>query len=318
MKRLFLISTCFLIIGAIIAFIGFALAGCSFSKMEKMKKESYDISEHFSFIDIDSYDLSADIIIKSHKEATTKLELYYPERDNISYFVSDGKLTVTNEKTSSWISNIFNFGNASTITLYLPEREYERLNAKSSSGDVTISDLTLKNLSLHLSGGDVNLDKVTAYDTLTATTSSGDYHINLLNAGSIHIKSSSGEMEIENSTFGEFELITSSGDVELSDLITHGSGKIDTSSGDISIERTILASRLTVESSSGDVEFSGLDASEIYVNTSSGDVSGSVLSAKNFVADTSSGEINLPSSDTAKGIFKIKTSSGDIKIKIKN
>ncbi len=46
------------------------------------------------------------------------------------------------------------------------------------------------------------------------------------------------------------------------------------------------------------------------------EVEGTLLSVKYFVADAASGDIDIPDSDSHAGTCKVKTGSGDIKIRV--
>lgn len=72
---------------------------------------------------------------------------------------------------------------------------------------------------------------------------------------------------------------------------------------------------LSIERTTGNVEFSGCDAAELSVKTSTGHVSGSLLTDKVFIIDTVTGRVNVSKAATG-GQCMIKTGTGDIDIKI--
>ena len=92
--------------------------------------------------------------------------------------------------------------------------------------------------------------------------------------------------------------------------------KISTSTGDITLKDVIAGDGITIDTSTGDVEFDGSDANWLSISTSTGEVSGTLLSDKIFEADTSTGDVELPKTTTG-GSCKIKTNTGDIEINIR-
>lgn len=87
------------------------------------------------------------------------------------------------------------------------------------------------------------------------------------------------------------------------------------STGNISLDGVIADERLSVERSTGEVEFDGCDAAEIFVKTSTGDVIGSFLTDKVFITDTGTVSVDVPKT-SGGGKCEISTSTGNIKIKI--
>ena len=296
MNKLLKFSLLLLIIGLLLAFIALASVGFDISALEEMTVESFEISESISAVEISENDLSCDVIIKQHEENFAKLELSYPEKSSMTYTVSDGKLTVKSETEANCFFSLFNF-KSPTVILYLPTQKYRSVSVKSGSGEILISGITAKELLVDTISGDVEIDNATVYSTLS-------------------ISSSSADVSIKNSSTGAFSIDTVSGEIELTDIKAIKDGKIEVTSGDIKMERVTVSSTLTLKSTSGEIEFSHLSASEIYATTTSADVSGTVVGRKNFSTSTSSGDVNIPDSDKDKGIFKIETVSGDIDIEI--
>ena len=89
-----------------------------------------------------------------------------------------------------------------------------------------------------------------------------------------------------------------------------------TVSGDIEMEDTLAKEKMTLSCTSGDIEFERIDAKTMELETISGDIEGTLLSVKHFVAKATSGDIDIPDSDSSAGKCSVKTTSGDIEIKI--
>lgn len=104
---------------------------------------------------------------------------------------------------------------------------------------------------------------------------------------------------------------TSSGDVEVSGLRLRGAG-IATSSGDIELS-SVSGDRLFVSTNSGDVELHKAAFPIVVLEASSGDLDFD-LEGASLTIGTSSGDITGSFSTTATGTIEIGSSSGDIEL----
>ena len=131
---------------------------------------------------------------------------------------------------------------------------------------------------METSSGDIRMDALLDVQTLDITTSSGDILLNEGTLSSLTVESSSGEMEFyELAVSGHTQLHSSSGDIELTEFTTATMG----------------------------------------IQTSSGDVQCQLITPMNYHVRTNSGSVNIPERNSAGGDCDIRTSSGNIKITIK-
>lgn len=130
----------------------------------------------------------------------------------------------------------------------------------------------------------------------TVSLSTGDTFISGLDAEKIKIHCTTGETKITSVHCGELDVSGTTGDVLLKDVTAEGKISVNVSTGDISLE--------------------SVDASEMYLFSTTGDISGTVLTGKKFETKTSTGDISVPENGNG-GICEIKTTTGDIKIKVK-
>lgn len=214
------------------------------------------------------------------------------------------------------------------VELYLPKSYQGSLVAKTSSGDVKITDdQTLDTLSFSSSSGDVETGRVFANEIqlsstsgsiqadelsgiLTLDTSSGDITLHK-GSGDGTFSSSSGEINVEEYS-GTFQAKTSSGDILIS--ADRGSGTANSSSGTIDLSVKNIAGNLSAESSSGELSLQiPSDSSfQFRADTSSGDIRTFFDSSLSFNKGWSSASGTVGDS----GDFKITmtTSSGDITV----
>lgn len=161
------IAIVFLIIGIILTGTGLVLGGQNhefksnkwFSMVinPSVEKLEYTVLEEFDTLELD-IDLG-DIEIKNGKEFAIEYALY----ETVHYSVKNRKLTV-DTKDNALINLNFGFGKKTEdtyITVYVPrdiELEIKEINA--DMGNVTISDMSLKNVNIDADMGNINLKNV--------------------------------------------------------------------------------------------------------------------------------------------------------------
>jgi lia operon protein LiaG len=264
--------------GLVIFGIAFAVSGFSLKKfsMVKFTTNTYTVDEDFSDIQITTG--TYDFVFKPSDDGKVKLVCYEPEKNKTTANVENNKLVIkTDEKKLKWFEQISFIGESSRVTVYLPAKEYAAINAKASTGDITIpSDFSFESVDITESTGDVNC---------TASA-----------AGRIYVKTSTGDVTLKDVKAGSLEITVSTGEITMSDVIISGD--------------------MNLNSSTGDIEFTDCDAANIYAKTSTGEITGSLLSGKSFSAKSSTGDIKIPDSSGDGGKCELKTSTGDINIRL--
>lgn len=295
MKKALLISVLFLLVGGTILLVILGAYRFDFDRMTNsdIKQNTYTVDETFSSLEIETSFTDIRIV----KSTDGAVKAVCDETDRITYSVSveDGKLEVNERDNRRWFEKLF--APDTTLTLYLPEGTWGELDIETSSGDILVSkELTFSSVNIEVSSGDVDFSA-----TVTGRT---------------EIEASSGDVEFKSATLGETEVETSSGEVTFDRVTASGNLCVSTSSGDIDCEELTAVGQLKISASSGDVELWRCDAPNIIIETSSGDVDGSLLTGKTFDAKASSGRVRVPDDNAEGGTCKIRTSSGDIEIRV--
>ncbi|MFD2216722.1 MULTISPECIES: DUF4097 family beta strand repeat-containing protein [Metabacillus] len=180
------------------------------------------------------------------------------------------------------------------LEIEVPEKEYQSLVVKSSSGDIDISQLKVEEFSTEASSGDITIDQISVSKNSKMEASSGTIHAKNSSASVFNLGASSGDIIIQNID-GHVEAETSSGSIELNNKQVTGNINALASSGDVIVQFDESPKSLTVDfrGSSGDgvIELEGFsyeDKSENIINGKIGN-----------------GEYEL----------KVRTSSGDFQLK---
>jgi len=313
--KIWIITAFSLILIGCIVFVGvMTVLKWDFTKLSTGKYETnrHGISEDFSSISIISD--TADISFAVAESCAVECH----EQKNMKHSVSvkDGVLTIELSDTRKWYEFVGSNFNASSLTVYLPQKEYSLLNIKESTGDVDIpSDLKFEGIDIEVSTGDIEC-YASVSDKIKIKTTTGKINIEDISAGEVDLSVSTGNVSASRVICGgDFSVKVSTGKSNLSDI----SCKNLTSSGstgDISLKNVIAEEMLTVKRSTGKVNFDSSDATEIFIKTDTGDVVGSLLSNKIFITNTDTGHIDTPSS-VSGGRCEITTDTGNIKITVK-
>ncbi|MCL6457315.1 MAG: DUF4097 domain-containing protein [Gorillibacterium sp.] len=186
--------------------------------------------------------------------------------------------------------DFFNFSSAE-LTVVLPEKQFERLQVRTTSGDQALRDVGAENLDIATVSGEIEAGNLAGSD-LVAKTVSGDFELADW-TGNVTATTVSGELQLEHLKGDKIMGKTVSGDVNVEDLI----GKefqVSTVSGEVNLEGTAEMSNVTTISGSVTLELQKTGKS-VELHSVSGDL-----------------EVMLPKE--APFILESKTVSGDIQI----
>ena len=310
-KLMLKIAIFLFVIGSLLFTISMSINKWDFSKLStsRLETNTHQITEEFNNISIDTD--TADIIFVYSNENKVVLREY----EDCNHFVSvdNDTLKISYSVKDNWFKNLISFKEP-MITIYLTETEFENLNIKEDTGDIRIPrDFKMKNVDIEASTGDVYY--FSSSESIKITLSTGDIEMNNVTTNSLELVTSTGEIELSNITcINDIKITTSTGDVSIEDVKCNNLTSKGTTS-DLEMENVLVTNKLSIIRDTGDVEFDRCDASEIYIKTSTGDVEGTLLSDKVFIVDTNTGIKDYPKSTTG-GKCEIKTSTGDIKIRI--
>jgi len=232
--------------------------------------------DSFSSIEsnIDFADLT--IIPSDHFGLSYSLNEYF----QLTYEVKDGCLYL-NQKNSSEGLNLFNFSlganfpytTADTITIYLPEDSGLTLvSGNMGSADLSISDINVDSLDLHLSFGNIRFENM--------EIDSGDIHMDSGNADFSHI------------TFNSLNLENNFGNITFTDLSVSGKTEIFLDSGTLKLEE-VHFSDLHFTGSFNTMEGSKITADNLDLSLDSGNVMLRELLAESMSIESSFGNVDL-------------------------
>ncbi len=295
-KKIFVIAAvCCILLGTCLTYFALRKTGFDLSKLsaEEITMKTYDIRDEFKNIEINAVECDVSILPSSDGES----HVVCSESEKIinDVRVENGSLIVDRRSNRKWYELFGLFGIKDiSITVYLPERQYDFIHLKTVSGEIKTSN-------------DFEFSRAEIY------TTSGDVSFTSKKCGDLFVKTTSGDIEVIGVDCDNAEFASASGDVDISGLNADGI-RIKTTSGEVETQSVILSGEASVETVSGDATIMDSDAKSIIIRTTSGDVCGKLLSPKIFVTDTSSGNVNTSMSNPDGGECRVETVSGDIRV----
>ncbi len=291
-KTWLITAAALLVIGTVVFASAMFALGWDFKKLSTVNGETktFEIDEKFTSVEISA--ITEDVEFAFSNDGKCKVVCF--EENNLKHTaeVKDGKLKVTVKDERKWLDFVgINF-NSNKITVFLPKSEYQSFKIDSKTGEIFLcGDFKVDNVSVSVKTGEVNIAHLTS-SSIEVTTTTGEIEISdLVCSGYVKTDSTTGDVELEN--------------VICKGILSSGT------TGEVSLEDVIAREYISIERSTGEIEVDKCDAPELYLKTTTGDVCGSLLSEKIFITQTTTGRVSVPKSASG-GKCEIKTTTGDI------
>lgn len=302
-------------VGLILALVAFAGMKFDFRRLDttRTEEQSYTIKESFRSIHIEGAE--CDIRLLPSEDKLCRVECIESSRIFHKVAVEGDTLTIERVDRRRWYEHFgFQWGRTE-VKVFLPQREYEALYAKTLSGDMEVPEgFTFTRAEANTASGEVSFSAVVKGE-LTVKTVSGDIYAGHTAPERLSLQSTSGEVTVDTiKQETELSVQTTSGDIELRN-ITCRNISAESTSGEIRLSRLYASEKIRIESVSGDVELRDCDGDSLSIRNTSGEVSGRLATEKIFITDTVSGRVDVPRS-VSGGICEVKTTSGNIEFTI--
>ena len=314
MKKGIIIAIAMILLGITLIMAGGIAVGFDFKMFDNDEhtERSVEITEAFDSITIKG----GDIRILPSEDGKCRAVFFESDKISYNSDVEDGMLTIKYNDDRKWYDYIgFHFTDCGT-TLYLPEVKYNYVNIKTFSGDIELGEgLTFHHINLDTSSGDIRC-YAAIDDNLFAESSSGDMDISGVNTKGITLSVTSGSVKLSDiNSAAKIDISSTSGSIHAENVACENL-EIRSSSGSTKLYSVIASGKIKIKSTSGDIRFDGCDANELDVRSTSGDIRGTLLSDNVFDVHTTSGSIDVPDTVEADGTFNADVTSGDVKISI--
>ncbi|MCL1802828.1 MAG: DUF4097 domain-containing protein [Eubacteriaceae bacterium] len=157
----------------------------------------------------------------------------------------------------------------------------------------------------------VFIPKGAEFDTVSIKTASGDVKLGSFSSLSTTIISSFGDVALSDATCDQLQVDISSGNFKAASLDARNFG-YSSRFGDSSFDG-VSADRLTANSDSGNIKFSNCIFGDIYAKNAFGDITGSGVATSKADMHSKSGNISLIGDFAGQSVFSSKF--GDISLK---
>ena len=207
----------------------------------------------------------------------------YTENETVRYAVTtENNVLHICRADSRTMFSFFKFYRAQRsepVRVYLPQGAYKSLEVKATSGDIAVP------------AGYI-------FDTASLHGASGDIAC-CAEFGSLSAETASGDIALKNAKCNAAELRAASGDATLENVKLGKNSCIETASGKVQITN-LEAAELNVETASGKVSLENAECAALHINTASGGVELThTVSANAMEIGTASGSIRLENCDAA-------------------
>ncbi len=308
-----------ILIVAGVAFVGGSLlTGNSFldlfsSRPGKMETNTYPVADPFTSVSVT--DTVSDVRFEPSKAGDSRVECVEESKQKHIVTVENGVLTVRQKDERRWSDHIGVFSQPTTVTIYIPEGEYDSLNVKTDTGDVSVpSGYSFGKVRIESDTADI-VCLANASESADFITDTGDVRIEHSLLENLTIKTDTGRISMESvSISGGMQASSHTGHVGLTDITCAGTD-ITTTTGKVTLTRCLISGKLDVETDTGDVLLDATDADDIEIDTDTGDVTGTLLTEKIFFVESSTGKIDVPRGMSG-GPCDIETDTGDVRISI--
>lgn len=290
--RVLISATALTIIGTILFLIGGVMSGFDITALssEKESEASYEISEDFKNINIDTS--TANVKLVASTDGVCRVECKETERIFHKVSVSNGTLNIILKDTRAWYEHIGLFYVNMSVTVYLPEEEYGQLNIETDTGKI-------------------NVQSGFTFESATIESDTGKITCGADVKGNAFIETNTGSVSVSDVTLSHLKVSVDTGSVTISGVSADGIN-IESDTGGVRLENTILTGRLDIETDTGNVNVWDCDAAEIKIETDTGNVKGHFLTEKTFFAHSDTGKVVVP--DTiGGGRCEITTDTGNIR-----
>ncbi|GAA0076602.1 hypothetical protein UT300005_09800 [Clostridium sp. CTA-5] len=305
-KKLLIFSACIIVVGLILALVGFSMGGkFTISKQDSgfkildntnMIEKNEELSQ-FNSIEVDSKVGKIDIIKSNRYEIEVK---YSKDEGDVNYSIEDGKLVVKQDKLQNSMFGNINFCIGSNfqesyIKIYVPGNvDLTNLNVKANSGDFTMSDINVNEIYINCNYGDV-ISRNIVTNNLTLELNNGDIDLeNIKSNNNAILKNSYGDIKIRNSEFNILSNNMNNGNLEMGNVKVENN-TINNEYGKIT-SNNLISNGLKVKSNNGDIDLDGEFKGTTSLSSHYGDINFRTNISKdlyNYSASCNYGDINI-------------------------
>lgn len=267
MKRFFMICAIVFAAGGVMAIAGLVSGGISGLDKLSDRYDWFIAGKSTKTVHIDAEDVQqdakgqlfdrikisgdADVSVSRGSDAEKTRAVFGEHYKAPEMYISKGVLYIDSDQSrSGGVVNISGNDTYPNVEVYIPEGwTVKDIEADSSCGDISISDVVITRADIQSDSGDIHLGTAN-FDKAGITTDSGDISLIGAEGGSLALKSGSGDMTLSDCSFRSGSAETDSGDIDAEGLKSGGLS-VKTGSGECALSGE-LKGMTSLVSDSGD------------------------------------------------------------------
>ena len=307
-----IVAASLIITGGIVLIMGLSFAG-SGRQGNGLTSQEITIQESFDKIDIHTADCDVKFAMFSGRD-DCMVQIRTQENVSHSAVVEDGTLKIKMIDERNWTDHIsIGWTESMEMTVYLPAAEYESLQVRTATGDITLAqEPVFLQMMLRTSTGDISCAGAGG-DVLDCMTSTGDISVRNSAPNVLKLQSNTGDFAVSAVAGDEIHMQTNTGEVD-AENVNALMFTCKTETGDVELEQVLAEDCLQIRTETGDVGVENCDAGRVDIETETGDVSGHFRTPKWFSAVSDTGNVTVPNTPDG-GECRIQTDTGDIHFK---
>lgn len=297
MRTFFIVGGVLLVVGVLVLVVCFVTTGLQPGRFTLMKYEHKNYTTQGNVDSVVLNDRNAHVVLGVSSDEN--IHVAYCENEKETYRITEqGGLVIQKEYHYKWYDALRWNGETPVVTILLPSNFTGNVSVDSGNGKIEAEDISLNNLHVTTSNGQIKLRTISAKGEIEAKTSNGKVEIMNSSATRIIGKTSNGKVNLQQLQADEIRGETSNGAITLVDLQAKDSAQFESNNAQITVDN-VESPQLTLKTSNGRV-----------TGTLPGSISDYTIESK-----TSNGKNNLPTQiQGGSKKLVVKNSNGEINI----
>lgn len=248
-----IIATFLIVVGGMLFMGVMQKLNWDFKKLSTIKYETneYEIQEAYDNISILTN--TSDVEILMSQDNSTKIICCEQEKVKHAVTVKNNTLEINVEDARKWYEHIGIAFGGSKITIYLPQRQYEKISIKDSTGNVLVESISVNSIYVEVSTGNVSFVDIACKEISSKGSTGNVFLKKAIAKEKISIERSTGDVKFEESDARDIFVKTDTGNVKgmlLSDKVYI----VETKTGSIDVPKTTSGGVCEITTSTGDIK----------------------------------------------------------------
>lgn len=274
----------------------FMLVGCT--QNISLSEKRYEAQTEVEQIRIDEETMSIEVV--KDENIDNVVVSYYTDdkyKLTVNMMISSKTLSIKREVNHTMFAPEYTYQSYCKTTIYLPINYSGSLDVETVTGNIKISDVSVKELKANTTTGNLTIDSTKASELIDIDVTNGKVEINNTESEKINLDITNGDLLINKTNIKtRIEVDVTNGAIKLNETEANEFA-IDLSNGSVELKKVECGELLSVEATTGsiDIELNGKEYSyKTTLSTNVGSVSGETKTGEKIVnCSTNVGSIKV-------------------------